>query len=79
MTATSYEVHLASRPPLLVLDRIRSTFGEVGVRRDPDRTVLTGTVTDQSALRALLSLVWDGGGDVLAVLVDGEPVPRRTP
>lgn len=78
MTA-AYEVHLASRPARLVLDQIQARFGEVGVRRDPDRTVLTGTVTDQPALRALLSLVWDGGGDVLAVLVDGEPVPRRTP
>ena len=78
MTA-SYEVHLASRPPRLVLEQIRSRFGEVGVRRDPDRTVLTGTVTDQPALRALLTLVWDGGGDVLAVLIDGEPTSRRTP
>ena len=76
---TSYELHLASRPPRLVLDQIRTRFGEVGVRRDPDRTVLTGTVIDQSALRALLSLIWDGGGDVLAVLVDGQPTPRRTP
>ena len=78
MTA-SYELHLASRPPRLVLEQIRTRFGEVGVRRDPDRTVLTGTVTDQPALRALLTLIWDGGGDVLAVLVDGEPTPRRSP
>ena len=78
MTAT-YELHLASRPPRLVLEQIRSRFGAVGVRRDPGRTVLTGTVNDPPALRALLTLVWDGGGDVLAVLVDGEPTPRRTP
>jgi hypothetical protein len=74
-----YELHLASRPPRLVLEQIRSRFGEVGVRRDPDRTVLTGTVADQSALRALLTLVWDGGGDILAVLMDGEHSPRRIP
>ena len=78
MTA-AYELHLASRPPGLVLDQIRTRFGEVGVRRDAGRTVLTGFVTDQSALRALLTLVWDGGGDILAVLVDGEQSPRRIP
>ena len=78
MTAR-YELHLASRPPRLVLDQIRGRFGEVAVRRDPDRTVLTGSVTDQSALRALLTLVWDGGGDILAVLTDGGHCPRRIP
>lgn len=63
-----YELHLASRPPQHVLDQIRSRVGAVGVRCGPDRTVLTGTVLDQPALRALLDVVWDGGGDVLAVL-----------
>jgi hypothetical protein len=76
---TDYELHIANRPPRLVLDQIRSRFGEVAVRRDADRTVLTGTVIDQPALRALLTLVWDSGGDVLAVLVDGEPHPGRNP
>jgi hypothetical protein len=47
-----------------VAELIRVRFGDVTIRSDPGRTVLEGPIADQAAVRALLNLVWDAGGDV---------------
>jgi hypothetical protein len=58
--------HLALRGPIprSVAELIRVRFGDVTIRSDPGRTVLEGLIADQAAVRALLNLVWDAGGDV---------------
>ena len=65
-----YELRIAGPLPATAAALIRSRFGELSVRPGPPPTVLTGTVADQAALRALLGLVWDTGACVQSVTLE---------
>lgn len=69
----TYHLALAGRVPLAVADQIPHRFGAVTVRSAPPGTVLDGSLPDQAALRALLGLLWDVGGEIrlLRVTDDG--------
>jgi len=73
-----YRLALAGPVPRSVMELIRVRFGEVTVRSQHGRTLLEGVIADQAAVRALLNLLWDVGGEVrllrvTAGMVDGEP------
>jgi hypothetical protein len=59
-----YHLTLAGPLPATVAGVIRARFGEVTVRSRAGRTALDGLLADQAAVRALVNLVWDGGGEV---------------
>jgi len=65
-----FEVHTTGRLPKTVGEAISTRFGAVAVTTRPNSTVLTGSLADQAALRALLALIWDTGGTVLSVTLD---------
>jgi hypothetical protein len=73
-----YEVHVTGRLPQALTEAITTRFGEVVTRNQLGSTVLNGSVTDQAALRSLLSLIWDTGGSLLAVTVDPDTGSRTT-
>ena len=62
-------VDLAGRIPAARVELIRSRFGDMSLRTSRERTVLEGPVADQSAVRALLNLLWDTGSDIRSVRV----------
>jgi hypothetical protein len=62
-----YDLEIRGRLPRGTHDELRERFGDFGVRSDTSRTVLSGIVVDQAALRALLSMLWDVGGEVQLV------------
>jgi hypothetical protein len=70
---TRYRVRLLGRLPQSAAETIRGRFGDVGVGGDQRITVLSGTVPDQSALRALLGLIWDTGATVLSLTAAPSP------
>ena len=53
-----------------LLDLLRSRFGEVTAESAPAGTVLVVDGLDQSAQRALLTLLWDTGHDVISLRSD---------
>jgi hypothetical protein len=59
-----------------VAEVIRVRFGEVAVRSSVDRTALDGLVADQAAVRALLTLVWDVGGEIRLLRVSADGVAQ---
>ena len=65
-----YELHLTERLPQTARDLIRSRLGPFAEHRGRKSDVLTGTIADQSALRALLALIWDSGVGVQSVAVE---------
>ena len=66
-----YELHLTGRLPQTARDLIRSRLGPFAEHhRGRKSDVLTGTIADQSALRALLALIWDSGVGVQSVAVE---------
>jgi hypothetical protein len=54
-------------------EELRRRFGELVVRSEGDRTVLSGLTVDQAALRALLGLLWDVGGELQLVRATATP------
>ncbi|MCO1659847.1 hypothetical protein [Pseudonocardia humida] len=85
----SYHLVLAGPLPATVAGVIRARLGEVTIRSRAGRTALEGRLADQAAVRALLNLVWDAGGEVRLLRVgtapaamtggsDGRGVPRTT-
>jgi hypothetical protein len=64
---TRYRLVVAGPLPQLTEARIRDRFGEITVSSTRGGTVIDGVALDQAALRALLTLLWDGGGEVLEV------------
>ena len=73
---TACEVSVRGRLSGSVEDVIRSRFGAVLARYGPgDSTTVLVTVADPAAQRALLTLLWDTGHDVLALRAEGE-APR---
>ncbi len=71
-----YHLALAGPLPATVAEVIRVRFGEVAVRSSVDRTALDGLVADQAAVRALLTLVWDVGGEIRLLRVSADGVAQ---
>lgn len=65
-----YEIGLSGRPPRAATELIGSRFGTPIVSSDPSTTMVVGTVADQAALRALLTLLWDAGVGVLSMSIN---------
>ena len=64
-----YHVVLAGPIPAWVAESILSRFGDLDMPTSLGGTVLDGFIADQSALRALLNLLWDAGGDIRLVSI----------
>jgi hypothetical protein len=65
-----------------VLDTIETRFDVRGVRpvdRPVRRTVLSVAGVDQSAVRALMIMLWDSGHDVLAMSTVAGGRPASSP
>ncbi len=62
--ASRYHLALAGPVPAVVAEAIRGRFGDVTVRPDGPQTILEGPIADQAAVRALLTMLWDAGGEV---------------
>ena len=77
--ASMCRVDLAGRIPAVQVELIRSRFGDMSLRTSRERTILKGPVADQSAVRALLNLLWDTGSDIrsLRVTTLGDLTRRR--
>ena len=58
------QVNIAGSIPATRVELIHSRFGDIRLRTTAGRTILEGRVADQSAVRALLNLLWDVGGDI---------------
>lgn len=65
MAPTRYELTLRRPVSRTLLDVIRTRFDHVSTP-GPDGTVLVVENVDQASVRALLTLLWDTGHDVLA-------------
>lgn len=65
MAPTRYELTLRAPIARTLLDVIRTRFDHVSTP-DEDGTVLIVENIDQASVRALLTLLWDTGHDVLA-------------
>ena len=73
---SGFEVRVSGRLPRTVSEAVSARWGELSTRNRSHSTVLTGTVVDQAALRALLDLIWDTGGSVLSVTLHPAPSPE---
>ena len=60
----NYRLQLVGLLPESALDLLSSRFPMDACSVEHGFTVLTGTVSDQPQLRALLTLIWDVGGRV---------------
>jgi hypothetical protein len=60
----TYHVEIRGHLPWGTHDELRRRFGEIVTHCDADRTVLSGLTVDQAALRAVLGLLWDVGGEL---------------
>jgi len=63
----TYRLEIHGPLPRVVREELHRRFGDVQVRSDGDRTVVSGLTADQAALRAVLSLLWDLGSEVRLV------------
>jgi hypothetical protein len=70
-------VDLAGPLPASRVELIQSRFGDITPRLSAGMTILEGPVADQSALRALLNLLWDAGSEVRAFRVTKIDEPGR--
>jgi hypothetical protein len=68
VTGLRYRVGLEPPLPDGVVAEIERRFGPVRATRGR-RVSLRGTLTDQAALRGLLTLLWDVGGELVSVRV----------
>jgi hypothetical protein len=60
----TYRLEIRGRLPRVAHEELRRRFGEVEVRSNGVRTVVSGLTVDQAALRAVLGLLWDVGTEV---------------
>lgn len=73
-------VDLAGPLPASRVELIQSRFGDITPRVSAGLTILEGPLADQSALRALLNLLWDAGGEIRALRVTSvDESDRRSP
>ena len=63
----TYRLEIRGPLPRMAKEELRRRFGEVEVRSEGARTVVSGLTADQAALRAVLSLLWDVGSEVRLV------------
>jgi hypothetical protein len=63
----TYDLEIRGKLPRGAHDELRQRFGDFLVQTDANRTVLSGVIVDQAALRALLGLLWDVGSEVQLV------------
>jgi hypothetical protein len=63
----TYRLEIRGPLPRGAEEELRRRFGEVEVRSEGARTVVSGLTADQAALRAVLSLLWDVGSEVRLV------------
>jgi hypothetical protein len=66
------EIQLGGRLPQTLAEVIGTRFGDVALGQQRKATVLVAHLSDQSALRALLCLIWDIGGNVMSVTVHNQ-------
>ena len=69
----TYRLEIRGPLPRLARDELRRRFGEVEVRSEGELTVVPGLSADQSALRSVLSLLWDLGSEVRLVAAISPP------
>lgn len=60
----TYHLEIRGSLPRGTHEELRRRFGDVVTHRDADLTVLSGLTVDQAALRAVLGLLWDVGGEL---------------
>jgi hypothetical protein len=72
MATTRYELRVRGSLAHTVLDVIRARFDRVGAS-DADGSALIIENVDQATVRALLTLLWDTGHEVLSLT----PLPGR--
>ena len=60
----SYDLEIRGKLPRGMHEELRRRFGDFFLRDEGNRTVLSGINVDQAALRSLLGLLWDVGGEV---------------
>ena len=63
---------VSGSPARSVIDRLRRRF-DVVATREGDRTVLIADAVDQAAVRAVMTMLWDTGHEVLAMVTSHEP------
>jgi hypothetical protein len=63
----TYRLEIRGPLPRIAQDQLRQRFGDVRAQSNGDRTLVSGHSADQAALRAVLSLLWDLGVEVLVV------------
>lgn len=63
--AATYYLIIRGSLPAAVGDVLRRRFGDVHICSAAARTVIECSIADQPGLRALLTQVWDVGGEVL--------------
>jgi hypothetical protein len=69
-----YDLEIRGRLPRGTHEELRQRFGDFFVHHDAYRTVLSNlTVVDQAALRALLDMLWDVGGELHLVRAIARP------
>lgn len=66
-----YRMVVSGPLPNTTVATIHARFRPDQIVAGPESTVATGTAIDQPALRALVGLVWDTGGQILSL--DTEP------
>ena len=69
----TYRLEIRGPLPRVAQEELRRRFGEVEVRSEGGRTVVSGLTADQAALRAVLSLLWDVGSEVRLVRAIPQP------
>jgi hypothetical protein len=73
-----YELRLRRPIAGVLLDVLRARFDQVSTTA-ADRTVLIVENLDQTSVRALLTLLWDTGHEVLAFHASSRPTRSRRP
>jgi hypothetical protein len=72
-----YRMVVSGPLPHTTVATIHARFRPDQIVAGPESTVVTGTAIDQPALRALVGLVWDTGGQILSL--DTEPTTALPP
>jgi hypothetical protein len=77
MEAT-YQLAISGPLPERVRDALQRRFGNVPITEEQGRTVIGGFQADQATLRAMVTLLWDVGGDVVLLSSSTSGQPRNT-
>jgi hypothetical protein len=74
---TTYQLAVSGPLPGRVRDALRRRFGNVPIVDEPGRTLIGGFQADQATLRAIVTLLWDVGGEV--ILLSSSPSAQPAP